>query len=563
MKFLDYVQLFAFVLLLTLLTKPFGAFMAQVFQQEKNFLSRVLGWLEILIYKVGGINPKTEMHWKDYAKALMAFSLFGIFFVFVIQLIQQYLPLNPQNMPAISWHSAINTAVSFVTNTNWQGYSGETTMSYLTQMLALTVQNFMSAAVGLAVAIALIRGITNRSQNTIGNFWSDLTKSLVYILIPLSTVFALILISQGVVQTFSPYITATTVEGAKQTIPLGPAASQISIKMLGTNGGGFFNANSLHPFENPTGLSNFLEMLSILVIPAGLTYTFGKMTKRQKHGWLIYIVMLVILVGFSALSLWSEYSTNPIFNMSALMEGKETRIGVFNSILFSSVTTSASCGAINAMHSSLSPLSGGIALLNMMLGEIIFGGVGSGLYGMMLFILLTVFIAGLMVGRTPEYLGKKIEARDMTLVILAIIIPCAVTLLSTAISIVLPSGLSSRSSQGPHGFSEILYAFTSSVANNGSAFAGLNANTVYYNLMLSVAMFLGRFGIILPILAVAGNLSAKKYSPPSPGTLEVDTFIFAILLIALILIVGALTFFPALSLGPIIEYFLMLQGRTF
>jgi K+-transporting ATPase ATPase A chain len=559
----DYVQIILFVALLTLLTKPLGHFIAKVFKYEATFLTRPLGWLERLVYRASGIEPEREMSWKQYAGSLMVFNLVGIAVVFIFQMIQRWLPLNPQSLPNVSWDSSLNTAVSFVTNTNWQGYAGETTMSYLTQMAALTVQNFLSAAVGLAVAIAITRGIANRSKGTIGNFWADMTKGIVYILLPLSVLFALFLISEGIVQTFSAYVTATTLEGAKQTIALGPVASQIAIKMVGTNGGGFFNANAAHPFENPTALSNFFQMLSIFLIPAALTYTFGVMTNAKKHGWILYGTMLTLFLGFTAFSLWSEYSMNPVFGQSALMEGKETRFGVFNSVFFSTITTSASCGAVNAMHASLSPISGGVALLNIMLGEIIFGGVGAGLYGMLLFVLLTVFIAGLMVGRTPEYLGKKVEAREMTLVIIAVLAPCAVILLGTAISAILPVGLSSLTNKGPHGFTEILYAFTSAAGNNGSAFAGLNANTPYYNVMLAIAMFIGRFAIIIPILAVAGSLSLKKYSPPSSGTFEVHTPLFALLLIGVILIVGALTFVPALSLGPIVEHFLMRGGQTF
>lgn len=559
----EFLQFAIYVGLLLLFTKPLGLFMANVFQGEKTFLSVPLGWLERLAYRITGVDEKQEMGWKDYLWALLAFNLFGILFVFVIQLAQGFLPLNPQNLPGVTWHSALNAAVSFVTNTNWQGYAGETTMSYLSQMIALTVQNFVSAAVGLAVAVALARGIASRSKGTIGNFWADLTRGTIYVLLPISFVLSLVLISEGIVQTFAGYVDVTTIEGVKQTIALGPAASQIAIKMLGTNGGGFFNANAAHPFENPTPLSNFLQMLAIFLIPAALTYTFGIITNARRHGWIIFGTMLALFVTLTCFSLWSEYSLNPVLGHSGLMEGKETRFGVFNSVFFSTITTSASCGAVNAMHSSLSPLSGAVAMVNMMLGEIIFGGVGAGLYGMLLFVLMTVFIAGLMVGRTPEYLGKKIESREMTLVILAILAPCATILLGSALSAILPQGLSSLGNKGPHGFSEILYAFTSAAANNGSAFAGLNANTLYYNVMLAIAMFVGRFAIILPILGIAGSLSAKKYSPPSSGTFEVSTLTFALLLVGVILIVGALTFVPALSLGPIVEHFLMLNGRTF
>lgn len=559
----DFMQAFAIVALLVIVTKPMGAFMARVFQGEKTFLSPALGWLENLVYQLSGVDSEREMTWKEYAWALITFSVFGILGVFVIQMLQANLPLNPQALPNVSWHSALNTAISFVTNTNWQGYAGETTMSYLTQMSALTVQNFMSAAVGMAVAVALARGIAGRQTSTIGNFWVDTTRANIYILLPLSFLFTLILVGQGVVQTLGSYVEASTLEGAKQTIAVGPAASQIAIKMIGTNGGGFFNANSAHPFENPTPLINFLQMLAIFLIPAGLTYTFGTITKARRHGWILFATMLMLFVTFTSISLVSEYSTNPIFGHGAMMEGKETRFGVFNSVFFSAITTSASCGAVNAMHSSLSPLSGGIAMLNMMLGEVVFGGVGAGLYGMLLFVLLTVFIAGLMVGRTPEYLGKKIEAREMTLVIFAVLAPCATILIGAALSAVLPAGLSSLANKGPHGFSEILYAWTSAAANNGSAFAGLNANTPFYNVGLALAMLIGRFAIIIPILGVAGSLAAKKYSPASSGTFEVDTPLFSFLLIAVILIVGALTFLPSLSLGPIVEHFLMLNSRTF
>lgn len=563
MNIFDYLQFILFLGLLIFLTPPLGKFMAKVFSGERTFMHSPLGWLERLVYKGCGIDDKKDMGWKEYALSLMTFNILGIVVLFVFQLAQGFLPFNPQGLGAITWHSALNTAVSFVTNTNWQGYSGEVTMSYFTQMMTLAVQNFVSAAVGISVAIALTRGIARRSSKGIGNFWADLTRSTIYILLPISCLIALILISQGVVQTFSPYLEALTLEGIKQTIPLGPAASQIAIKMLGTNGGGFFNSNSSHPFENPTALSNLVQMLAIFLIPAALTFTFGVMTNSKKHGWLIFGTMMGLFVVLTSLSLFSEFSLNPVVAQTGVMEGKETRFGIFNTVLFSTVTTSASCGAVNSMHSSLSPLSGGIAMLNMMLGEIIFGGVGAGLYGMLLFVILTVFMAGLMVGRTPEYLGKKIEGREMTMVILAILAPCTVILLGTAISSVVPAGLSSLANKGPHGFSEMLYAFTSGAANNGSAFAGLNANTTYYNLMISAAMFVGRFAIILPLLAIAGSLAQKKYSPPSPGTFSVETPLFAILLVAVIIIVGALTFLPSLALGPIVEHFLMLQGITF
>ena len=563
MNIFDYIQFALYVGLLVLLTPPLGKFMAHVFQGEKTWLHKPLGWLERLAYKVGGIDENKDMGWKEYAFALMAFNLLGILVLFVIQMIQGSLPLNPQHLAGVSWHSALNTAISFVTNTNWQGYSGEVTMSYLTQMSTLAVQNFLSAAVGVAVAIALTRGIARKSSKGIGNFWADIIRAIIYVLLPLSVIFTLILVGQGVVQNFSPYLDVITLEGLKQTIPMGPAASQIAIKMIGTNGGGFFNANAAHPFENPTAFSNFLQMLAIFLIPAALTYTFGIMTNAKKHGWVIFGTMMAFFVVLTSISLYSEFSHNPALLQTAVMEGKETRFGIFNSVFFANITTMASCGAVNAMHSSLSPLSGGIAIFSMMLGEIVFGGVGAGLYGMLLFILLTVFMAGLMVGRTPEYLGKKIEGREMMMVVLAILAPCAMILVGTGISVVAPVALSSLANKGPHGFSEILYAFTSAAANNGSAFAGLTANVPYYNIMLSIAMMVGRFAIILPLLAVAGSLAQKKYSPASSGTFEVDTPLFAILLVGVILIVGALTFLPGLALGPIVEHFLTIRGQTF
>ncbi len=559
----DYIQFFIFIILLIAITPPLGRYMAKVFTGEKTFLHKPLSWLENFTYKLSGINANEDMSWKSYATALMVFHLIAIVVLMILQMTQVWLPLNPQNLPNVVWHSALNTAVSFVTNTNWQGYSGEITMSYFTQMAGLTVQNFLSAACGIAVAVALTRGIARKNSKSIGNFWVDTTRTTVYILLPICVFYTLFLVGQGVVQNFQPYIEGLTLEGLKQIIPMGPAASQVAIKMLGTNGGGFFNGNAAHPFENPTALSNFIQMLSIFSIGAALTYMYGTMTGARKHGWVIFVTMLTLFITFTGLSLVSEYTMNPIFNQAGIMEGKEARFGIFNSVFFSSITTSASCGAVNAMHSSLSALSGGVAMVNMMLGEIIFGGVGAGFYGMMLFILMTVFIAGLMVGRTPEYLGKKIEAREMTMVILAILVPCAAILIGSGMAAINPIALSSLASRGPHGFSEILYAFTSSAANNGSAFAGLSANTIFYNMTLAIAMFVGRFAIIIPVLAIAGSLAQKKYSPPSSGTFETDTTLFALLLIGVILIVGALTFLPALSLGPIVEHLMMIKGQTF
>ncbi len=563
MKSTDILQVIIFVVALIALTPILGGFMAKIFSGERTFLSPILGWLEGLTYKASGVDPKEEMNWRDYAKSLLMFNFFGFVALFLLQTIQAQLPLNPQNLSNVNWHSSLNTAISFMTNTNWQGYAGETTMSYLTQMLGLTVQNFVSAATGIAVFLALVRGIVRKNSSTVGNFWSDLTKSTVYILLPLSIVFSVVLVGQGVIQNFSGYQEITTLEGVKQTIPNGPAASQIAIKQLGTNGGGFFNANSAHPFENPTPFSNFLQMLALILIPAALTYTFGKMVGSQRQGWTLFAVMFAVWFTTLLGSIASEYTTNPIFQQSALMEGKETRIGVMNSLIWSTATTAASNGSVNVMHSSLSPLAGGIAMFNIMLGEIIFGGVGAGLYGMLLFVLLTVFLSGLMVGRSPEYLGKKVEAQEMKWVILGILAPCAVILIGTAISAITPVALSSLANKGPHGFSEMLYAFSSAAGNNGSAFAGLSANTVYYNLFLGLAMLIGRFAVILPVLAVAGSLVKKKSAPPSAGTFATDSLIFAILLIGVILIVGALTFLPALSLGPIVEHFMMIKNQAF
>lgn len=563
MQHTDLIELILFLALLIIVTPWLGLLLEKSFSRSPFFLERLLGWLERGIYRVAGVDPTVEMGWKEYAGALIWFNVLGFLAVFGLQLTQAWLPLNPAGLPNVSWHSALNTAVSFMTNTNWQGYAGETTMSYLTQMLGLAVQNFVSAATGMAVAVALTRGLAKRSGVTLGNFWSDLVRGTVYVLLPLSIVVAVALVGEGVVQSFQPSVDVTTLEGAHQTLPLGPAASQIAIKQIGTNGGGFYNANSSVPYENPTPLSNFIEMFAILALAAGFTSMYGRMTGSRRHGWVIFGVMFGVFVVLTAASLRSEYATNPMLGVAGVMEGKETRFGVMDSVLWSTATTVASNGSVNSMHSSLSPLSGGIAMLGIMLGEVIFGGVGAGLYGMLAFVLLTVFLAGLMVGRSPEYLGKKIEAREMTMVILAIVAPSAVILLGTAVSAVLPAGLSSLSNAGPHGLSEILYAFTSAAGNNGSAFAGLNANTPYYNVMLAIAMVIGRFAVILPMLAVAGSMAAKKSIPPSPGTFGVDTPTFGFLLAAVIFIVGGLTFFPALSLGPIVEHLLMLRGQAF
>jgi len=563
MTTLDYIQIILFVALLIGLTPILGNYMYKVFLGEKHLMLPIFGWLEKLTYKSAGVNPEEETNWKSYTISLLMFNLVGFVFVFLLQLFQAQLPLNPANLPNVSWHSAFNTAISFVTNTNWQGYSGEVTMSYFTQMVGLAVQNFLSAATGIAVIIALIRGISRKTTDKIGNFWTDLTRSTLYILLPLSILFAVVLVGQGVVQNFKTYDTVQTIQGATQIIPQGPVASQIAIKQLGTNGGGFFNANGAHPFENPTPLSNFLEMLMIFLIPAGLTFTFGKMVGSSRQGWAIFSAMLILfLVGLS-ISLYAEHASNPIFGNLPLMEGKETRFGITNSILFSVITTDASCGAVNAMHDSLTPLAGMIPMINMMLGEVIFGGVGAGMYGMLIFVILTVFIAGLMVGRTPEYLGKKIGAFEVQMAIIAIFATNLVIQIFTAWASVSSYGLAGLNNAGPHGFSEILYAYTSAAANNGSAFAGLSANTLFYNITLGIVMFIGRFGVIVPVLAIAGSLAQKKITPSSAGTFHTDNWLFIGLLIAIILIVGGLTHFPALALGPVVEHFLMNNGITF
>jgi len=559
----DLIQIFLYFALLIGLAYILGNYMSRVFTGTKHIMLPLFGWLERIVYKLINIDPNEESDWKNYTFSLILFNLIGFFFVFAIQLVQAVLPLNPAHLPNVSWHSAFNTAVSFMSNTNWQGYAGEITMSYLVQMVALTVQNFVSAATGIAVLLALIRGLSRKTTEKLGNFWIDLTRTILYVLIPLSIVFSIILVSQGVIQNFKSYETIHTIQGASQVIPMGPVASQVAIKQLGTNGGGFFNANSAHPFENPTPLSNFLEMLAILLIPAALTFTYGRMLGAKRQGWTVFITMLVLLIAGLCISLYSEYSTTSVFGNHALMEGKETRFGISNSILWSTTTTAASNGSVNAMHDSLSPLSGLIAILNIMLGEIIFGGVGAGLYGMVIFIILTVFIAGLMVGRTPEYLGKKIDAFEVQMSIIAVLAPSFVILIFSAWASVSDVGLSSLNNAGPHGFSEILYAFSSAAGNNGSAFAGLNANTVFYNLTLGIGMLIGRFGVIIPIMAIAGNMARKKITPPSAGTFRTDNWLFVGLLIMVILIIGGLTFFPALSLGPIVENIIMKSGIVF
>ncbi len=559
MSAIDLLQVALFISLLILLTPPLGAYMAKVLEGRLGWL----GPLERSIYRLIGVDPTREMTWRGYTAALMTFNLLGFLVLLAILLGQGALPLNPQGVPGMKFPLAFNTAISFMTNTNWQGYSGEAALSYFSQMIGLNFQNFVSAATGFAAFAAVARGFARHSTNTLGNFWADLVRSTLYILLPLSILLAVILVSQGVVQNFSSYVTATTVEGAEQVIPQGPAASQIAIKQLGTNGGGFFGVNSAHPFENPTPLSNFLQLLAILLLPAALTGTFGMMVGDRRQGWVLFAAMLVLFLGGLTVSWWAEAQPNPVTQLTQNMEGKEQRFGVMNSVLWSTATTAASNGSVNAMHDSLSPLAGGVAIFNMMLGEIIFGGVGCGLYGMLMYVLLTVFIAGLMVGRTPEYLGKKIEAYEMRLAILVLLVPSALLLAGTAIACLYPTALASLANNGAHGFSEILYAFSSASGNNGSAFAGLTVDTPFYNYALGICMFVGRFICLIPVLAIAGSVAAKKTSPFSGGTFPTTGVTFVILLLGTILIVGALTHLPALALGPIADHLLMLQGRTF
>lgn len=565
----DLILFIVYLTALILLALPLGKYMAHVFNGDETLPDTLLCPIEKLIHRLTGVDAIKEMTWKTYAVSLIIFNLLGIAAVYLVQVLQFHLPLNPEGLPAVSpWHLAFNTAVSFVTNTNWQAYAGENTMSYFTQMIALTVQNFLSAATGLAVAVAFIRGLTRKTTDHIGNFWFDLVRSVLWVLLPLSIVFTVILVQQGAVQNLSPYLTINTLEEAKQTLALGPVASQEAIKMLGVNGGGFFNANSSHPFENPTPLSNFLQMLSIFLIPTAVVFTFGHFASDKRQGYAVLGAMLLLFSCMLAVTYASELYGNPIVgdlgvSGSTAMEGKEVRFGIGSTALFATVTTAASCGAVNAMHDSLTPLGGLGPMLQMMLGEVVIGGVGAGFYGMMMYVLFTVFIVGLMVGRTPEYLGKKIEAYEMKMATLAILIPSVAILLGSAIASVTEAGVAGIANPGPHGLSEILYAFASGAANNGSAMGGLVANTPFYNVMLAATMLLGRFGVILPVLAIAGNLAQKKKSPPGPGTFSTTGLLFVALLPGVVLIVGALTFLPALSLGPIVEQLLMFHGTSF
>jgi K+-transporting ATPase ATPase A chain len=593
-----WIQILLFLALIFAVTKPLGVFMARVFNRERTFLDPVARPVERLLYRVTGVDENHEMRWTEYAVAMLMFSGVSMLLLYLIERVQLWLPWNPQKFGAVAQDLAFNTAASFTTNTNWQNYAGEATMSYLTQMAGLAYHNFTSAAAGIALAIAFVRGIARREKETIGNFWVDMTRATLWLLVPMCIVYALALVSQGVVQNLKPYETVKMIEpqqiqktGADgkpmvgpdgkpamdtvtdQTIAQGPVASQEAIKMLGTNGGGFFNANSAHPFENPTPLSNYLQMLSIFAIPAGLTYTLGRMTGSQRHGWAVWTAMAFLFLSGVTTAYWAEARGNPLLNganqqVSALqpggnMEGKEVRFGIADSALFATVTTDASCGAINGWHDSYTPLGGMVPLANIMLSETVFGGVGAGLYGVLIYVVLAVFIAGLMVGRTPEYLGKKIEAYDVKMAMLVTLVFPLVILVLTAISSVQGFGTSSITNPGPHGLTQILYAFTSMAGNNGSAFGGLNGNTLWYNTSGAMTMLIGRFFMIIPMLAIAGNLAKKKYVPPSLGTFPVTTPLFSVLLVGVILIVGALTFFPALSLGPVLEHLLMSVGKTF
>ncbi len=593
-----WIQIGIFLALILAITKPLGVYMAKVFSRERTFLDPVARPIERLLYRVTGVDEEHEMHWTEYAFTMLLFSGATMLLLYLIERVQQWLPLNPQKFGAVAQALAFNTAASFTTNTNWQNYSGESTMSYLTQMAGLAYHNFASAAVGIALAIAFVRGIARREKDTIGNFWVDMTRSTLWVLLPACIIYALLLVSQGAVQNLRPYDTAKLIETQQvqktgtdgkpmvgpdgkpvmdtvtdQTIAQGPVASQEAIKMLGTNGGGFLNANSAHPFENPTPLSNLLQMLSIFAIPAGLTYTLGRMTGSPRHGWAVWAAMAVLFLCGVTTAYWAEAKGNPLLHgvdqhatatqPGGNMEGKEVRFGIANSALFATVTTDASCGAINGQHDSFTPLGGMVPLVNIMLSETVFGGVGAGLYGILIYVVLSVFIAGLMVGRTPEYLGKKIEAYDVKMAILVTLVFPLIILVLTGISSVEGFGTSSISNAGPHGLTQILYSFTSQAGNNGSAFGGLNGNTLWYNTAGAMTMLVGRFFMIIPMLAIAGNLAKKKAVPASAGTFPVTTPLFTVLLVSVIVIVGALTFFPALSLGPVLEHLLMMAGKTF
>jgi potassium-transporting ATPase potassium-binding subunit len=554
--------------LLMLLAVPLARYMTAVYEGERVFLTPLVRPLESLIYRLGGIDEKEEMSWKRYCSAFLLFNAIGLVALFLLQEVQGFLPLNPMGLGAVRWDTALNTAISFVTNTNWQAYGGETTMSYLTQMLGMTVQNFVSAGAGIAVALPLIRAFVTKQKESVGNFWVDMNRSVLYVLLPLSIVIAFILLSQGVVQTYGPYPKAETLEGAGQVIAVGPAASQIAIKQLGSNGGGFFNANSAHPFENPTPLSNFVEMVAILLIPVALPLAFGRMVRNRRQGWAILAAMMLLFVIGLCGVFWAECRGNPLLVKAGVagginMEGKEVRFGVGPTVLWGQATTSTSNGSVDGMHDSVMPVTGLIYMFNIAVGEVIFGGVGVGLIGMLMYAILAMFLAGLMIGRTPEFLGKKLEVREMVMAVIVVVAPAISSLMFAALAVALPAGVAGLNNAGPHGLSEILYAFFSAAGNNGSAFAGLNVNTPFYNLTLGFVMLVGRFLTILPALAIAGSLASKKNVPPSSATFPTASPLFTFLLVGVVVIVGALTFFPALVLGPLLEHLLMVSGRTF
>jgi len=567
MTVIGWIQILLYCAIVVALVKPLGWYMTRVFNGERTFLSPVLGPVETVLYRISGVDEKREQHWLTYAVAMLLFHVGGFLIIYAVMRLQAVLPFNPAGQSAVSEDLSFNTAVSFITNTNWQNYGGESTVSYLVQMLGLTHQNFLSAATGIALAVALIRGFSRSSMRTIGNFWVDVTRCTLYVLLPICIIYTLFLVWQGIPQTLGAYVEATTLEGAKQTIAVGPVASQVAIKMLGTNGGGFFNANAAHPFENPTALSNFVQMISIFALGAALTNVFGRMVGNQRQGWAILAVMGVLFIAGVTVTYWAEANGTTALQALGLsggnMEGKEVRFGIVASSLFAVITTAASCGAVNAMHDSFTALGGMIPLINMQLGEIIVGGVGAGLYGMLLFVVLAIFVAGLMVGRTPEYVGKKIEAREVKMAMLAILVLPLMYLGWTAVAVVLPSAVASMANAGPHGFTEVLYAYTSATGNNGSAFAGLTGNTFFYNLTLASSMFVGRFFMIVPAMAIAGSLAAKKSIPPSAGTLPTTGGLFVGLVVGVILIIGGLTFFPALALGPIVEHLAMTANTLF
>ncbi len=566
-----WLQIVFYSIALLLVTKPLGIYVFKVYDGSMKWLRP----LERALYRLGGVDSAEDQHWTRYAASMLIFSAASMLLTYAVLRFQQLLPLNPQHVGALPDRQAFETAASFTTNTNWQSYSGETTMSYFSQMSQLTFHNFVSAATGVALAVALARGITRHSAGKLGNFWVDLVRGTLYLFLPFSILLALVFVQQGVIQNFAHYVTVTTVEGVKQVLAMGPVASQEAIKQLGTNGGGFFNANSAHPFENPTPWSNFWQMFAIFAIPAALTYMYGRMAKNQKHGWAIWTAMFILFIGGATTAYWAEARGNPIHaargidvvttevNPGGNMEGKEVRFGIANSALYATITTDASCGCVNSMHDSFTPIGGLVPLVNMQLGEVVFGGVGAGLYGMLVMVVLTVFIAGLMVGRTPEYLGKKIQAREVQMAMLYVLVFAGSILVLSGLSVVMPAGLKGLNNAGPHGLSEILYAFTSTTANNGSAFAGLTGSTYYYNTLLGINMLVGRFAMHVPMIALAGFLAEKKTVPESAGTFPVTTPLFVVLLLSVIVIVGALTFFPALSLGPVVEHFLMQAGRLF